>query len=151
MPMPKKPLLSRCWRIRPGARGRRTCPLLREPGTRWCSATSRPEAGPAIGTQLEIPSGMLKDVHSFHLGAQRCPSIQVELRLVLLCQAGVLFALVQETVSGRQGFHIRAHEAVKRVFRSTHNGFAANVEAGVHNYGATGALVELLQQGVVAG
>src|SRR5271157_1031941 len=41
MPMPKRPSPSPCWHIRPGARGRRTCPPRPVPDMRRCSAALR--------------------------------------------------------------------------------------------------------------
>src|SRR5436190_18620270 len=84
--------------------------------------------------------------------ATRRPNRSVELELVLVVdrEGAVLVLLAQEAVADDQGVHLRAHEAAERVLRRADDRLSPDVEAGVDEHRAAGALFELGKQGVVA-
>ena len=78
-------------------------------------------------------------------------SIELEGGLVIFCELRVLVFLAQKTITDSQHFHISAHEAAESVLWRANDGLASNVEAGVNDHRASGALVESLDESVIAG
>src|ERR1700745_4301650 len=77
-------------------------------------------------------------------------SIELEGGLVVFREVGILVFVAQKTIADSEHFHIGAHKAAKSVFRGAHNGLASDVKARVNNHRASRALVESLDQSVIA-
>src|SRR5579859_175535 len=77
-------------------------------------------------------------------------SIEFECRFVVLAQVRVLILFPQKTVTYRQHLHFTTHETAEGILGGANEGLAADVEAGVYDNRAAGALVKPLQQSVIA-
>src|SRR6058998_875961 len=84
--------------------------------------------------------------------SRRAPSSSVGLegRLVIALEGGILAFLAQVAISGGESIELASHEAAKRVLRRAYDGFAAHVEAGIHEHRAAGSALERREQRVVA-
>ena len=80
----------------------------------------------------------------------RCPSVEFERGLVILLKGGVLVFFAEEAVADGERFNSGAHEAVERVLRRAHDGFAAHIETGIDDDGAAGQALEGAEQRVIA-
>ena len=80
-----------------------------------------------------------------------CVHASIWFERLLVCLGawhGRLRLFAQELVTHHQHIHVGEHETAIGVARIVHNGFAANIETGVHQHRATRAPLKCLQNGV---
>ena len=81
---------------------------------------------------------------------QRRVSIQLEGGLVVFREVWILVFLAQKTIADSEHFHLSAHKAAKSIFWSADDGLASDIKACVNNHRASRALVESLDDSVIA-
>src|SRR6202035_5520714 len=78
-------------------------------------------------------------------------SIEIEAGFVVFREVWILVFLAKKAIADSQHFHIRAHEAAESILWRAYDGLASDVKTGVNDYRASGALVESLDESVIAG